>query len=250
MPTERVTFWETREALEINFDPAAVQKRQSLEQPAAIFKDKNSAEQYAFSERPEQVLASARMAAVEDFSQPTQTAEKLRYPILRKYDLHNLKFEATDDIYEVGFINIPVNRTKFLQGGLAKEQAVLLPQESPGAIYERAYANMNCKNLPQPLFKIVVLMTGVDLAAWINLLGELVEAANTGRLSESWRNILYEAGGDARAYQSVQHYAELKLGLPVNSDLLKVSLRTISIKKRIISKKFFMRILRARNGGF
>ena len=94
-------------------------------------------------------------------------------------------------------------------------------------IYKRAFVNMYNEDLKDPLFKPVVLMTASSLISLINLIEDLVASADTERLSESWRKILDALSGEEGILKSVSEYAQQQLSLPVNSELLKLTLQEI-----------------------
>lgn len=91
-------------------------------------------------------------------------------------------------------------------------------------IYRRAYVNMFNADLKEPLFRPVVLMTASALSNLINLVEDLVSSADTERLSETWRKVLDALSGEEGVHKSVSDYAKQRLSLPVNSDLLKLTL--------------------------
>lgn len=229
---DRVTLWDTREAIEINFEPLAMARRQLKETPATIFSDFASAAEYSQSRFPQQVLENVRVADTEDFSQRAWPAEVLRYPVLQKHDGQQ-STQATDDIYEIGFTSRPVlfsetaksHTVAGLQLGLKKQSESATRREAPR--YERGFINMYCQALPEPLYKTVVLMSGVDLGALISLVRELAEVPDHEKLAEAWRKILSSASRESGASSSVAQYAEQKLGLTLNSALLKIPLRDI-----------------------
>ena len=94
-------------------------------------------------------------------------------------------------------------------------------------IYQRAFVNMFCEDLREPLFRPVILITASGLSSLINLIEDLIGNADTERLSETWRRVLDAVSGEEGVHKSVADYARQRISLPVNSELLKMPLREI-----------------------
>lgn len=114
-------------------------------------------------------------------------------------------------------------------------------------IYKQAFVNMRNIDLRDPLYKPVVLMTASSLTSLINLIEDLIASADTERLSEAWRKILDALSGEEGIHKSVSEYARQQLSLPVNSDLLKLSLTEIDELSVVKSRQMIAEINEKKN---
>jgi hypothetical protein len=218
-PKIRLTFWNSRVALEPNWEIAAVAERKRTGFRAKIFLNDHYAKDY---KNRKKVEAKNVYWDADPLSTERLIGEWRRFPVLGIV-------QNDPSIMEVGVLLEKYNE----------------PVES--LFFIKAATTLNIKDLKYPLFKKILLLSMEDLVLFKDVITKLADATNSAQqrqlLQETWLQLLkiYLGGDEEIKYLTLEQINEKVIVLPVATPFLKqVRLSDIVDEKRFTEEKLLV----------